>query len=62
MKIGDMVRYKPYVKGLDRLIGIIVDFDKGSGKFPIVLWNRSRTNGYKLKPEAEMPDLIEVVK
>tara|TARA_R110000824_G_scaffold31156_4_gene101745 strand:- start:1991 stop:2149 length:159 start_codon:yes stop_codon:yes gene_type:complete len=52
MKIGDLVKYKAIVQGLDGRIGIIVDWN---GAFPVVLWNDARR-------EVAVIDLIEVVR
>ena len=51
MKIGDLVRYKAIVQGLDGWIGIIVGWN---GEFPVVLWNGGRR-------EIAVTGLIEVV-
>jgi len=53
MKVGDLVRYKGIVKGLEGQIGIIVDWN---GAFPVVFWNGA-------KPEARTTviDMIEVI-
>ena len=51
MKIGDLVKYKAIVQGLDGWIGIIVAWNGG---LPVVLWNGTRR-------EVAITDLIEVV-
>lgn len=53
MKVGDLVRYKAIVKGLDGQIGIIVDWN---GAFPVVFWN-----GAKPEVRTTVIDMIEVI-
>ena len=53
MKIGDLVKYKAIVQGLDSQIGIIVGWN---GAFPVVRWN-----GAKREVRTTVIDLIEVI-
>ena len=51
MKIGDLVRYKTIVQGLEGWIGIIVGWN---GETPVVLWSSGER-------WIAVTDLIEVV-
>ena len=52
MKVGDLVRYQANVKGLEGLVGIIVDWN-GAGA--VVLWARSQ------RSQTELVEFIEVI-
>ena len=55
MKVGDLVKFKEEVEGMQNLRGIIV---RWNGEFPMVAWFNRRT---KTIPTTEVPEFIEVV-
>ena len=57
MKVGDLVRYKPCVQGLENRLGIVICFN---GELPTIQWYE--TNDMQLVGEfIDPPSLIEVV-
>ena len=51
MKVGDLVKFKSCVQGMQRMVGLIVGYN---GTVPIIQWNNGTT-------VAEPAQLIEVI-
>jgi len=52
MQVGDLVKYKDFVKGMAGLVGIIISYN---GYAPRILWlDREEI-------ETEIPDFLEVI-
>jgi hypothetical protein len=65
MKVGDLVKYKPYPhRELQHLVGIVASFSNnrfGPGKLIWVLWNTDRPQGLSGSCLEEWSDELEVV-
>ena len=55
MKIGDLVKFRDEVEGMENLRGIIV---RWNGDFPMVAWFNRPTITI---PTTEVPEFIEIV-
>ena len=55
MEIGDLVKFRDEVKGMEGLIGIIIDWN---GAYPVVEWNRTCSH---LNPSTEVIEFLEVI-
>jgi hypothetical protein len=51
VKVGDLVKYQPIVRGMEGMVGLIVGYN---GTLPIIQWNNGTT-------VAEPAQLIEVI-
>jgi len=51
MKVGDLVKFKACMQGMQRMVGLIVGYN---GTVPIIQWNNGTT-------VAEPAQLIEVI-
>ena len=51
MKVGDLVRFQSYMRGMEGMVGLVVGFN---GTLPIIQWNNGTT-------VADPAHLIEVI-
>jgi len=60
MKVGDLVRYKPEMRGLEKLMGLVLEFNSD---WAVIRWNVKRTlvDSTVTHITEELSEFIEVI-